>query len=199
MCAVAGLICLKRDCKEEEHYPIVRKMCDLQSHRGPDDDGIISLGNVCLGSNRLSIIDLTKAGQMPMSNENDEWWIVYNGETYNFNELREELIKCGHIFRSKTDTEVVPHLIEEYIKKGLSLVKAVHKTVKRLEGSYAIAVISSLEPDKIICAKNESPLVLGIGKNAIYCSSDISAFLSLTNKTIILENEEIAVLYFNNY
>ena len=62
MCAIAGLICLTRQCREEDHLRIVRKMCDIQSHRGPDDSGVASLGDVCFGSNRLSIIDLSAAG-----------------------------------------------------------------------------------------------------------------------------------------
>src|SRR5687768_5388134 len=103
MCAIAGLICLQRSCSGAEHAPIVQQMCDLQSHRGPDDRGLVSLDHVCLGSNRLSIIDLSEAGHMPMSNENGEWWITYNGEVYNFMVLRQELLHCGHTLRSKTD------------------------------------------------------------------------------------------------
>jgi asparagine synthase (glutamine-hydrolysing) len=114
MCAIAGLICLKRQCREEDHLRIVRKMCELQSHRGPDDDGLISLGQVCLGSNRLSIIDRSAAGHMPMADSDENFWIVYNGETYNFRTLREELIRCGHLFRSKTDTEVVLHAFTQW-------------------------------------------------------------------------------------
>ena len=66
------------------------------AHRGPDDRGVISLGLVCLGSNRLSIIDLSDAGHMPMCDAEENLWIVYNGETYNFQVLREELVRCGH-------------------------------------------------------------------------------------------------------
>ena len=114
MCAIAGLICLKRQCREEDHLRIVRKMCDIQSHRGPDDSGVVSLGHVCFGSNRLSIIDLSAAGHMPMADTEENFWIVYNGETYNFQTLREELIRCGHVFRSKTDTEVVLHAFKQW-------------------------------------------------------------------------------------
>jgi len=120
--------------------------------------------------------------------------VVHNGIIENFAVLRKELEDLGHKFRSKTDTEVIPHLIEENLKIGLTLAKAVCEAVKRLEGSYAIAVISISEPGQIICARNESPLVLGIGQDAIYCASDIPAFLPLTNKTVILENGEMAVL-----
>ena len=114
MCAIAGLICLKGQCDVEDHARIVRRMCDIQNHRGPDDSGVNSLGHVCLGSNRLSIIDLSQAGHMPMADADGNLWIVYNGETYNFQMLREELIHCGHQFRSKTDTEVVLHAFQQW-------------------------------------------------------------------------------------
>jgi len=130
MCAIAGLICLKRSCAEEEHLRVVRKMCDLQSHRGPDDSGVVSLDHVCLGSNRLSIIDLTEAGHMPMSDEHEQWWISYNGEVYNFKELREELIRLGHSFRSRTDTEVVLRAFQEWGEKCLD----------RFVGMFAFAI-----------------------------------------------------------
>ena len=126
MCAIAGLICLKRQCRKEDHLRIVGRMCDLQNHRGPDDDGVISLGHVCLGSNRLSIIDLSQAGHMPMSDAEENLWIVYNGETYNFQALREELVRYGHEFRSKTDTEVV---LARFQAMGRGVFRAVRRHV----------------------------------------------------------------------
>jgi glucosamine--fructose-6-phosphate aminotransferase (isomerizing) len=122
--------------------------------------------------------------------------LVHNGIIENFAELRLELENKGHVFVSKTDTEVIAHLIEETFKSNpfLSLEDAVLEAVRKIEGSYAIAVISTKEPNKIVCARNESPLVLGLAENAIYCSSDIPAFLPLTNKTVIIENGELAVL-----
>jgi len=114
-------------------------------------------------------------------------------------ELKSELEDLGHSFRSKTDTEVISHLIEEKMKNGLNLVDAVREAVKLLRGSYAIAVISPLEPEKIICARKENPLVLGIGKDATYCASDIPAFLPLTNRAVILEDDEIAILQHDGY
>ena len=130
MCAIAGLICLKRQCHEEEHVFRIGQMCDLQHHRGPDDRGLVSLGHVCLGSNRLSIIDLTDAGHMPMSDEGGGYWIVYNGEVYNFVELQAELSRCGHIFRSRTDTEVVLHAFQQWGERCL----------ERFVGMFAFAV-----------------------------------------------------------
>ncbi|MCS7120176.1 MAG: glutamine--fructose-6-phosphate transaminase (isomerizing) [Nitrososphaerota archaeon] len=125
--------------------------------------------------------------------------VVHNGIIENFVELKSELENLGHRFKSKTDTEVIPHLIEENIKKGMSLTNAVGETVRRLKGSYAIAVISTLEPDRIICARNESPLIIGVGEDAIYCASDIPAFLPLTNRAVVLENGEMAILQLGKY
>jgi glucosamine--fructose-6-phosphate aminotransferase (isomerizing) len=120
--------------------------------------------------------------------------VVHNGIIENFAELKTELQELGHIFRSKTDTEIIPHLIEKNLKEGLSLVEAVRATVKRLDGSYAIAVISTKEPDKIVCARKESPLVLGVAEDGLYVASDIPAFLPWTNKSVIIEDGEIVVL-----
>lgn len=120
--------------------------------------------------------------------------VVHNGIIENFSILKAELEEKGHVFRSKTDTEIIPHLIEEFMKSGLSFADAVHESVKRLDGSYAIAAICTGEPDKIVCARRESPLVIGVGDGAIYCASDIPAFLPMTNRVVVLHDGEIAVL-----
>jgi glucosamine--fructose-6-phosphate aminotransferase (isomerizing) len=127
--------------------------------------------------------------------------VVHNGIIENFSELKLELVSRGHVFVSKTDTEVIAHLVEEILKDkpGLNLTDAVRETVKRLEGSYALAVVSANEPDKIICARNESPLVLGVGENAVYCASDIPAFLPLTNKAVFIKNGEFIILSRKGY
>jgi glucosamine--fructose-6-phosphate aminotransferase (isomerizing) len=124
--------------------------------------------------------------------------VVHNGIIENFAELKLELEGKGHVFQSRTDTEVIAHLIEEAFRTNpsLKLVEAVLEAVRRLEGSYAIAVISPKEPDKIVCARHESPLVIGIGENALYCASDIPAFLPLTNKAVIIEDGELVTLSF---
>jgi glucosamine--fructose-6-phosphate aminotransferase (isomerizing) len=127
--------------------------------------------------------------------------VVHNGIIENFAELKLELEGKGHIFQSRTDTEVIAHLIEEAFKTNpsLRLEDAVLEAVRRLEGSYAIAVISPKEPDKIVCARRESPLVLGIGENALYCASDIPAFLPLTNKAVIIEDGELVTLSLEGF
>jgi glucosamine--fructose-6-phosphate aminotransferase (isomerizing) len=92
-------------------------------------------------------------------------------------------------------------LIEEAFKKNpqLTFTQAVLESVKKLEGSYALAVISTKEPDKIICARNESPLVLGVGENAVYCASDLTAFLPMTNKAVLISDGELVVLTSAGY
>lgn len=125
--------------------------------------------------------------------------VVHNGIIENFLQLREELTNQGHAFRSKTDTEVIPHLIEDFLKKGHKFVDAVREAVKLLEGSYAIAVLYTKEPNKIVCVRKESPLVLGIARGAIYCASDIPAFLPLTNRAVSLHDGELAILTEKGY
>ena len=132
MCGIAGLVCVTPTRCRDDHSRIVAKMCDLQVHRGPDDRGVVDVGNVCLGSNRLSIIDLSAAGHMPMS-DSEGAWIVYNGEVYNFMEVRDELSRRGHQFRSKTDTEVVLRAFREWGEACLS----------RLRGMFAFAIYDS--------------------------------------------------------
>jgi len=122
--------------------------------------------------------------------------VVHNGIIENFAELKSELETRGHVFKSRTDTEVIAHLIEENLKRNpaLSLADAVLEAVKRLDGSYAIAVVSTKEPNKIVCARNESPLVVGVNQNAVYFASDIPAFLPLTSKALIIDDGELLTL-----
>ena len=125
MCGIAGFVIQDLRLNKEEAKHILSKMCQSIRYRGPDDHGIYLFGfdnqntqlKVGLGHNRLSIIDLTSAGHQPMTNEDNSIWLTYNGEIYNFLELRESLLKKGHIFRSKMDTEVIIHSWEEW-KEG---------------------------------------------------------------------------------
>ncbi|MCW4010173.1 MAG: glutamine--fructose-6-phosphate transaminase (isomerizing) [Candidatus Bathyarchaeota archaeon] len=121
---------------------------------------------------------------------------VHNGIIENYAELKTELENRGHTFQSRTDTEVIPHLIEEALKQNptLTLTQAVVETIKKLCGSYALAVISSKEPDKIVCARNESPLVIGVAQDATYCASDLTAFLPMTNQAVMINDGELVTL-----
>lgn len=123
----------------------LRRMTSIQAHRGPDDEGhwehCSKSGTwVGLGSRRLAILDLSPAGHMPMSNEDGSIWITYNGEVYNFRELRAELAAKGHSFRSDTDTEVVLHLYEEC---GASC-------VERLNGMFSFAICDLRQGEPVL-------------------------------------------------
>ncbi len=111
MCGICGVTYFDRGRPVTE--PLVRRMCDVIRHRGPDDQGQFVRGNVGLGMRRLSIIDLV-TGRQPIANEDDSTWIVFNGEIYNHLELRRDLEKKGHRFKTKSDTEAILHAYEEY-------------------------------------------------------------------------------------
>jgi glucosamine--fructose-6-phosphate aminotransferase (isomerizing) len=120
--------------------------------------------------------------------------VVHNGIIENFSILKEALLNKEHKFVSRTDTEVIPHLIEEEIKAGANLEDAVRTAVRQLEGSYALAVLSVEEKDKIICVRNQSPLIIGESDKGLFFSSDIPALLPHTNKVVYLDNGEMAIL-----
>jgi len=141
----------------------------------------------------------TEVNAHPHTDCNEQIAVIHNGIIENFSSLKKELEEHGHIFRSKTDTEIISHLIEERLNEGLTFVEAVRSAVERLDGSYAIAAVSLKEPDEIICARKESPLVVGVAENAVYCASDIPAFLPLTNTAVIVEDGELVVLSDKGY
>ncbi len=118
---------------------------------------------------------------------------VHNGIIENFQTLREELIAKGHRFQSDTDTEVIPHLLEEY-GGAEDLVGAVRQAETRLQGAYAFLAISSRDPERIVAVRRTSPLIIGLGTNANYLGSDFSAFLAATKRAQILENGDMAVV-----
>ncbi len=120
--------------------------------------------------------------------------VVHNGIISNYLELRHELESRGHIFRSETDTEVIAHLVEEYVRQGLPVFEAFRRAVARLEGTYAIAMITTLEPNKIFFARLTSPLVIGVGDGLKLVASDIPAVLEYTNRVIVLKDGEIGYI-----
>jgi glucosamine--fructose-6-phosphate aminotransferase (isomerizing) len=157
-------------------------------------------GKVGLGHTRWATHGApSKVNAHPHTDCEEQIAVVHNGIIENFAELRKELEDHGHVFRSKTDTEVIAHLVEERMRDGVGLKDAVAEAVRRLDGSYAIAVISIQEPDKIICVRKESPLTLGVGENGVYFASDIPAFLSYTNRVVIVNDGELAVLREDGY
>ena len=124
--------------------------------------------------------------------------LVHNGIIENYSELKDELLKKGHRFDSETDTEVIAHLIEEFMKTE-KFEEAVRLALNKIEGSYAFGILSLDEPGKIIGARNESPLILGIGENENFIASDVPSVLSHTNKIIYLDDKEFAVLTRNEF
>jgi len=120
--------------------------------------------------------------------------VIHNGVIENFLALKEELINKGHNFASRTDTEVIAHLIEEEMKGDIELGEAFLKALRQLEGSYAVAVVSPSDPGTIYCARNESPLVVGVSDHGTYCASDVPAMLPYTNQVVYLRNGEAATL-----
>jgi glucosamine--fructose-6-phosphate aminotransferase (isomerizing) len=135
----------------------------------------------------------------PHTDSNESIALIHNGVIENYLELKDELLEKGHIFKSRTDTEVIPHLIEEEMKNDIGLKGAMLRVLKRLRGSYALVVLSTHEPDRIFVARNESPLVLGISDNGTFCASDVPALLPYTNQVTYLRNGEMAVMEIDGY
>jgi glucosamine--fructose-6-phosphate aminotransferase (isomerizing) len=154
-------------------------------------------GNLGIGHTRWATHGAPlKVNAHPHSDCSGNLVVVHNGIIENFSELKLELENSGHKFVSKTDTEVIAHLIEEKIKKDpqLDFATAVREAVKKLDGSYALAVISTKEPDTVICARNESPLVLGISENGIYFASDVTDSSVIARKPKVVDwTPEMAV------
>ncbi len=119
--------------------------------------------------------------------------VVHNGIIENYQELRAHLEKSGHVFESQTDTEVITHLVEEELKKGLRFEDACKSALKEMEGSYAVLILNKDE-HKIIAAKNGSPLVLGVSDHGYFVASDIPAFLEHTKKVIYLYDGDFVVM-----
>jgi asparagine synthase (glutamine-hydrolysing) len=168
MCGIAGQV-------NVDQRPVNRRVLEEMGrrlrHRGPDDNGIYAEGPVGLVHQRLSIVDLSPAGHQPMSNEDGTVWIVFNGEIYNFQELRENL-KGEHTFRSCTDTEVILHLYEEL---GLNC-------VSKLRGMFAFAMWD-VPRRRLLLARDrvgKKPLFYSVNEQGISFASEIKALLTET-------------------
>ena len=167
MCGICGKLNFDREARVAS--ALLKKMADAIEHRGPDDEGYFASGPVGFGFRRLSIIDLN-TGHQPLSNEDETVWIVFNGEIYNFQELRDQLTAKGHIFRTKTDTEAIVHLYEEY---GPAC-------VERLRGMFAFAIWDERK-QQLLLARDRvgiKPLYYWEGPNALLFGSEIKAILA---------------------
>jgi glucosamine--fructose-6-phosphate aminotransferase (isomerizing) len=120
--------------------------------------------------------------------------IVHNGIIENYQEIKESLLVEGHCFTSQTDSEVIAHLLERYYRKSKDIRKALLATVKKIKGNFAFLAIFQDEPNMIVGARKDSPLVLGLGKDEIFLASDVLSFIEHTDKVVFLDNLEIAMV-----
>lgn len=169
MCGIAGIISYREKIDKE----VCEKIIENLKHRGPDDSGIyISRDkNVALCNTRLSIIDLSQRAHQPMSNEDETLWITYNGEIYNYRELKNELIEKGHKFKSNSDTEVILHLYEEEKEECF----------QKLRGIFAFALWDEKER-KLFLIRDKmgvKPLYYYIDENFFIFSSELKAIINL--------------------
>src|ERR1700691_1749162 len=144
-------------------------MADAIHHRGPDDEGYYTSGPVGLGFRRLSIIDLS-LGHQPISNEDGTVWIVFNGEIYNYRELRTFLVSKGHVFKTQSDTEVIVHLYEELGPR----------CVEKLRGMFAFALWDE-NSQQLLLARDRvgiKPLYYSLSHEAVVFASEIKALLA---------------------
>ncbi len=152
-------------------------------------------GNIAIGHTRWATHGgVTPANAHPHCDSTNTIAVVHNGIIENYQELREHLVNNGHRFVSETDTEVIPHLIEDEMGKGYSLEVAVLAIAPELEGSYAFLAISSRDPDKIVATRKGGPLAVGIGDHGYFAASDALAFSGQANKLMPLADTEVAVL-----
>jgi asparagine synthase (glutamine-hydrolysing) len=191
MCGIAGIVRGHRDQAHSDggvDPATIHRMCEAIVHRGPDDEGIFVKAGVGLGMRRLSIIDLA-GGHQPVFNEDKTVWIVFNGEIYNFPELRIELEKSGHRFASHSDTEVIVHLYEEF---GADC-------VTRLRGMFAFALYDERRR-KLLLARDrfgKKPLHYALVGDRLLFGSEIKSILAVAPELATVNNEAILqYLYF---
>ena len=123
---------------------------------------------------------------------NDRVFIVHNGIIENYLELKEELSGLGYSFSSKTDSELIAHLLDYFLKENNSLLKAMQALKNKLEGAYAIAALDQKDPDSLVLARNKSPLIIGLGKKENFAASDPLALAELTKSFLIMEDGDVA-------
>ncbi len=167
MCGICGK--LNFDPGEPVDSALIDKMNALITHRGPDDGGTYVSANVGLGNRRLAIIDLTPAGHQPMCNEDGSVWITFNGEIYNFPELRDQVLARGHRLRSHTDTETIVHLYEDF---GVDC-------VRRLRGMFALAIWDQPR-QRLFVARDrvgKKPLVYTVMEDSLLFASEVRSLL----------------------
>jgi len=216
MCGIIGY------CGHKPALPIIIEALKCLEYRGYDSAGIASLcdgrliikkdagkvdefvekndlaglpGSVAIGHTRWATHGaVTRSNAHPHSDCHERIAVVHNGIIENSGQLRDELSRTGHVFRSDTDTEVIAHLLEDATGNGHSLEQAVLSIAPKLEGSYAFLAASLDDPGKIIGTRRDNPLIVGVDAPDYYVSSDALAFSRYTNRVMNLEDNEVVVL-----
>jgi glucosamine--fructose-6-phosphate aminotransferase (isomerizing) len=142
---------------------------------------------------------VTRENAHPHQSCHTEFAVVHNGIITNYKALRGALLRAGHQFRSETDTETIAHLIEQNFSECGDVEHALVSTLRQLEGSYALAMISAYDPEHIFCARHESPLIIGVGSESNYVGSDFNAFIDYTKDTVILDDGEYGIIAKDSY
>lgn len=166
MCGIAGF--------NFDDKNLIKEMCSSISHRGPDDSGYYTDKFASLGHRRLSIIDLSKKGKQPIHNEDKTVWVIFNGEIYNFQDIKDELEKRGHTFYTNTDTEVIVHAYEEYKED----------CVKLFRGMFAFCIYD-LNERKLVLARDR------IGKKPLYYVDNPERFIFSSELKALLCDKEL--------
>ena len=218
MCGIVG--CILKD-NDRDVAPILFDCISKLEYRGYDSIGLATYdekihvkkdkGKIDEVNKKLDLPDLpgnfgiahvrwathgdpSKLNAHPQLDEENTIAVVHNGIIENNSKIKADLIAEGCTFKSDTDTEVIPHLIHKFMDEGLDLEHAVRKTIEILDGAYAIAVISSREPDKIVATRKDSPLIVGLGEDGYYLASDSPAILKYAKDIIYPEKGEIVIL-----
>lgn len=155
-------------------------------------------GNIGIGHTRWATHGIpSDTNTHPIVDCSEKIALVHNGEIENYRALKEQLLRRGHLFRTDTDSEVIVHLIEENIGQGLY--QATLKAVRELRGSFAMAVISETEPDKVVAVKKDTPLILGIGRGENLVASDYAGVITLTKDVIDIPEQSVVLFDRQNY
>src|SRR3979490_3324019 len=217
MCGIVGYV------GKKQVVPIILEGLRRLEYRGYDSAGIAVAGNgdglqICRAEGKLRNLEEairlkpidgtygightrwathgrpTEENAHPHRDCTGQIVVVHNGIVENYVELKRQLEKEGHKFVTETDTEIVAHLVEKYMKDGGPLEDAVRKTVKKLAGVYSLAILSSQDPNKIIAARTGPPSVIGLGQGEYFVASDIPAILAPPRGRFFLADGDIAVL-----
>jgi len=188
MCGIAGIV--NTAAGQRIEFATIHRMCQAILHRGPDEEGIFVKDGIGLGMRRLSIIDLA-GGQQPVFNEDRTAWIVFNGEIYNFPELREDLLKRGHRFSTHSDTETIVHLYEEMGPD----------CVNKLRGMFAFALYDERR-QKLLMARDrlgKKPLHYALQGQRLLFGSEIKAILAVAPELATVNHEALLQYMYFGY